>query len=114
MRWILLAAAAVVLASCAAHEERAPDPAAVSVAAELDELGLTASAFARQIDVPANRISEIIRGLRAISGDTALRLGHWFDTSPQFWMNLQSIYEVDMAQQKTGAKIARLPKRKAA
>lgn len=84
------------------------------LAAELAELGLSASALARQIDVPANRISEIIRGLRAISGDTALRLGHWFDTSPQFWMNLQSIYEVDMAQQKTGAKIARLPKRKAA
>ena len=67
---------------------------------------------AREIAVPPNRISQIIRGRRNISGDTALRLGHWFGTSAQFWLNLQSSYEIRLAQEKAGDEIARLPVRK--
>jgi addiction module HigA family antidote len=78
---------------------------------ELDELGITATEFARQIAVPANRISQIISGKRAVTGDTALRFGHWFGTEPQFWLNLQSAYEIRVAEEKVGRDIARLPVR---
>ena len=78
---------------------------------ELDELGITPTEFARQIDVPPNRISQIIAGKRAVTGDTALRLGHWFGTEPQFWLNLQSAYEIRIAEEKAGREIARLPVR---
>ena len=56
----------------------------------LAETAVTPTELARQLKVPANRIRQIIQGKRAISGDTALRLGHWFGTSAQFWLNLQS------------------------
>ena len=78
---------------------------------ELDELGITATEFARQIDVPANRISQIIAGKRAVTGDTALRFGHWFGTEPQFWLNLQSAFDIRIAEEKAGREIARLPVR---
>jgi addiction module HigA family antidote len=78
---------------------------------ELDELGITPTAFARQIDVPPNRVGQIIAGKRAVSGDTALRFGHWFGTDPQFWLNLQSAYEIRIAEGKAGREIARLPVR---
>jgi addiction module HigA family antidote len=61
--------------------------------------------------VPANRITQIIQGKRAITGDTALRLGHWFGTSAQFWLNLQSAYDIKVAQSLTGAEIEKLPTR---
>ena len=64
------------------------------LADELRELGVTPTELSRQIAVPPNRISQIIQGKRAITGDTALRLGHWFQTSPQFWLNLQSAYDL--------------------
>ena len=80
---------------------------------ELDELGVTPTKFARQIDVPPNRISQIIAGKRAVTGDTALRFGHWFGIDPQFWLNLQSAYEIRVAEEKTGPEIARLPVRAA-
>lgn len=57
---------------------------------ELDGLGKSPTELARQIEVPANRISHIISGKRAMTGDTALRLGHWFGMEPEFWLNLQS------------------------
>lgn len=76
---------------------------------ELDELGVTPTEFARQIDVPPNRIGQIIAGKRAVTGDTALRFGHWFGTEPQFWLNLQSAYEIRIAEEKAGQEIARLP-----
>jgi addiction module HigA family antidote len=57
---------------------------------ELQEIGISPTELARQLSVPANRISQIVKGKRAITGDTALRLGHWLGTSPQFWLNLQS------------------------
>ena len=76
---------------------------------ELEELGVTPTALARDIGVPANRISQIIAGKRAITGDTALRLGHWFGVSPQFWMNLQSAYDLATADSLAGGKIRDLP-----
>ena len=76
---------------------------------ELAELNITPTEFARQIDVPPNRVSQIISGKRAITGDTALRLGHWFGTDPQFWINLQAQYELAVAGKETGDVIKRLP-----
>ncbi|KRR27192.1 HigA family addiction module antitoxin [Bradyrhizobium retamae] len=81
------------------------------LAEELRELGLSAAELSRQIDVPVNRITGIIHGQRGITADTALRLGHWFGTSPQFWMNLQQNYELRLAESEVGAKIAVLPRR---
>ena len=80
---------------------------------ELAELSLTASALARQIKVPPNRISQIIQGKRAIMGDTALRLGHWFGTNPQFWLNLQSQYDLRLAEAEAGKEVRKLPTRAA-
>ncbi len=81
------------------------------LAEELEQLGVSPTELSRQIRVPANRISQIINGKRAITGDTALRLAHWFGTSPQFWMNLQALYDVRMAEQEAGTEIKRLPTR---
>lgn len=81
---------------------------------ELGELGVTPTEFARQIDVPPNRISQIISGKRAVTGDTALRFGHWFGNEPQFWLNLQGAYEIRVAEKKAGRQIARLPMRSGA
>ena len=78
---------------------------------ELNELGVTPTEFARQIDVPPNRISQIIASKRAVTGDTALRFGHWFGTDPQFWFNLQSAYEIRLAEEKAGREVALLPVR---
>ena len=81
---------------------------------ELTLLNMSVAEFARQIKVPTNRITGILHGRRAITADTALRLGHWFGTSAQFWLNLQMLYELRLAENETGAEIKRLPKRKAA
>lgn len=83
------------------------------LADELHELGVSPTELSRQIRVPANRISQIINGKRAVTGDTALRLAHWFGTSPQFWMNLQTLYDVRLAEQAAGAEIKALPTRPA-
>jgi len=76
---------------------------------ELDTIGISLSEFARQIDVPPNRISQIIAGKRAISGDSALRFGHWFGTDPAFWLNLQMQHELAQADKVTGEVIKLLP-----
>jgi addiction module HigA family antidote len=81
------------------------------LAEELRELGITAAELSRQIDVPVNRITGIIHGQRGITADTALRLGHWFGTTPQFWMNLQQLYELRVAESEIGTRIAALPRR---
>jgi addiction module HigA family antidote len=81
------------------------------LADELKEIGVTPTELARQMDVPPNRISEIIRGRRSITGDTALRLGHWFGTSPQFWINLQTAYDLGTAAEQAGQAIEKLPTR---
>lgn len=79
------------------------------LAEELEQLGMSATELARQLNVPASRITGILNGQRAITGDTALRLGHFFGTSPQFWLNLQSLYELRLAEQKAGKAIKFLP-----
>jgi antitoxin HigA-1 len=79
------------------------------LAEELEELGVSPTELSRQIRVPANRVSQIINGKRAVTGDTALRLAHWFGTSPQFWMNLQALYDVRLAEQQAGTEIKKLP-----
>ena len=70
---------------------------------------MPAAELARQIDVPVNRITAILNGQRGISADTALRLGHWFGTSPEFWLNLQSMYELRLAHQQSGDRVRTLP-----
>src|SRR6202041_1942057 len=83
------------------------------LAEELAEIAVTPSELARQLRVPPNRITQILHGKRAITGDTALRLGHWFGTSAQFWLNLQSAYDIRVAEQRAWQEIAQLPTRPA-
>ena len=90
---------------------RTPIHPGVHLAEELQELGLSAAELARQLDVPVNRVTSIINGQRSITADTALRLGHWFGTNPEFWLNLQKMYELRLAQQANGNAIAKLPRR---
>jgi addiction module HigA family antidote len=79
------------------------------LALELNELHMSAAELARQIDVPVNRITAIINGGRGVTADTALRLGHWFGTSPEFWLNLQTLYELRLARQEVGERVRKLP-----
>jgi antitoxin HigA-1 len=79
------------------------------LAEELKELGMSAAELARQLDVPTNRVTEILNGRRAITGDTALRLAHFFGTTAEFWLNLQSLFEIRVAQKKAGKSIRALP-----
>ena len=79
------------------------------LAEQLEELGMSAAELARQLRVPTNRITAILNGQRAVTGDTALRLGHFFGTSAEFWMNLQKLYELRIAEQETGKTIEGLP-----
>ena len=79
------------------------------LAEELDTLTMSAAELARQLNVPTNRVTEILNGQRAITGDTALRLAHFFGTSAEFWLNLQSLYELRVAEAKTGKAIKKLP-----
>lgn len=72
------------------------------LAEELEALNMSAAALARHLKVPTNRITEIINGQRAVTGDTALRLAHFFGTSAEFWLNLQSLYELRLARKKAG------------
>jgi addiction module HigA family antidote len=83
------------------------------LAEELRELGISAAELSRQIKVPVNRITQIMRGQRAITADTALRLGHWFNTGPQVWLNLQQLYELRLAEREVGAEVRKLPRRAA-
>lgn len=78
------------------------------LAEELDALDMSAAELARRLKVPTNRVTAILNGQRAISGDTALRLGHFFGTTPQFWLNLQSLYELRLAEEKSGKAIKKL------
>ena len=80
---------------------------------EIEGLGMSAAQLARTLGVPANRISQIIAGKRAITADTALRLARHFGTSADFWMNLQKSYDLDLARQHIGRAVARIPKRAA-
>lgn len=76
---------------------------------DLDALGMSAAELARQVKVPVNRITGILNGQRSVTGDTALRLGRFFGTSGEFWLNLQKLYELRLAETARGEEIARLP-----
>ena len=81
---------------------------------ELAELNIAAAGLARAIQVPPNRITQIIAGKRSISADTALRLGKWFGTGPRLWLNLQQAYELDLATQELKDTLGKIKTRKAA
>ena len=76
---------------------------------DLEALDMSAAELARRIEVPVNRITQILNGQRAVTGDTALRLGRFFGTSGEFWLNLQKLYELRRAERDHGAEIGRLP-----
>ena len=84
------------------------------LADELAELGISAAELARQINVPANRISQILSGKRSVTADIALRLGKWFGTGPKIWLNLQQAYDLDVAQIAIGPELKIIKNRKAA
>jgi addiction module HigA family antidote len=71
---------------------------------------MSAAELSRQIRVPTNRISQIVNRRRSVTGDTALRLGHFFGTSPEFWLNLQKLYELRVAESEIGRDVRALPK----
>lgn len=79
------------------------------LAHEMRRLGMSAAGLSREINVPTNRVTAILNGQRAITGDTALRLAHFFGSSPEYWLDLQSLYELRLAQEKAGKSIKRLP-----
>jgi addiction module HigA family antidote len=81
------------------------------LADELEEIQLTAKKLADVIGVPPNRLYQILAGKRNLTADTALRLSQYFDMSAEFWMNLQSAYELDLARKESGVEIQRIPKR---
>ena len=78
---------------------------------ELEVIGLSAKKLADVIDVPPNRLYQLLAGRRNVTADTALRLSRYFGMSADFWMNLQSAYELDLARQQNGKAIQRIPKR---
>ncbi len=80
----------------------------------LEPLGITQYRLATDVGVPPRRINEIVHGIRGISADTALRLAHYFGTTPQFWMNLQARFDLQVQEDRIGAKIRRLKALKAA
>jgi len=80
-----------------------------NLAEELDALDMSAAELARKLRVPTNRVTQILNGTRSITGDTALRLAHFFGTSAQFWLNLQSLYDLRLAEEKAGRSIQALP-----
>jgi addiction module HigA family antidote len=79
------------------------------LAEQLEELGMSAAELGRKLEVPTNRVTAILHGRRSITGDTALRLGHFFGNSPQFWLNLQALFDLRTAERKVGGKINSLP-----
>ncbi|MBV6415780.1 MAG: Antitoxin HigA [Steroidobacteraceae bacterium] len=83
------------------------------LAEQLETLEMSAAELARRIGVPTNRVTQIVNGQRAVTGDTALRLGHFFGTSPEFWLNLQMMYELRIAERDAGASIRSLPRLRA-
>jgi antitoxin HigA-1 len=83
-----------------------------TLADELQDLGISAAELARTLHVPTNRITQILNGQRAITADTALRLGQWFGTGPELWLNLQKNFELRLAQQQVGQEIQQTIKRR--
>jgi antitoxin HigA-1 len=81
------------------------------LADELEEIGLTAKKLADVLEVPPNRLYQILAGKRSMTADTALRLAQYFGMSADFWMNLQTAYELDLAREESGKAIQRIPRR---
>lgn len=81
------------------------------LAGELAEIGVSASQLARAIDVPVNRVTQILQGHRAVTADTALRLGRWFGTGPEIWLDLQTDYELRIAEAELGKALLAIPVR---
>lgn len=81
------------------------------LADELEETGLSAKRLAEVLDVPPNRLYQLIAGKRSMTADTALRLAQYFGMSADFWMNLQTAYELDLTRQQSGKAIRRIPRR---
>jgi antitoxin HigA-1 len=79
---------------------------------ELQELSMSAAALARTLHVPTNRVTQILNGQRGITADTALRLGQWFGTGAELWLNLQKSYELRLAEQQAGEEIQKTIKRR--
>lgn len=77
------------------------------LAGELEELNITATELARTLHVPPNRITQLLKGQRAMTADTALRLGRWLGTGAELWLNLQKAYELRLAEQEKGEEIRR-------
>jgi addiction module HigA family antidote len=98
----------------AATDRLAPTHPGEILREELAELGLSANAFAAKINVPTNRVTEILAGRRSITAETALRLGRFFGTSAQFWMNLQTNYDLKQAASESGKDIVRQVRPRAA
>ena len=82
------------------------------LAEELEALDMSAAELARKLGVPTNRVTQILNGTRSITGDTALRLSHFFGTTAQFWLNLQNLYDLRLAQKKAGKLVKALPRLK--
>ena len=79
------------------------------LADELQALNMSANELAKELGVPTNRLTQIMAGKRGISADTALRLGKWFGTGPDIWMNLQKSYELRLAAQEIGDALKKIP-----
>ena len=79
------------------------------LAQKLETVGVSPTELARQLHVPANRITQIVNGKRGITGDSALRLAHWFRNEPEFWMRLQARYDLYIAAKDAGPRIKSLP-----
>lgn len=77
------------------------------LADEIEYLGMSAARLGRILGVPTNRVTQILAGRRGITADTALRLGRWLGTNPEFWLNLQKKYELRLAEQAVGEEIER-------
>lgn len=82
-----------------------------ALANKLEALGVTPTQLARQLHVPANRITQIVNGKRGITGDSALRLAHWFGNAPESWMTLHARHVLEVAKTETGREIDDLPMR---
>jgi len=93
---------------------RTPTHPGEILAEDMAALDMSAAELARRLRVPTNRITGILNGKRSVSADTALRLGHFFGTSAEFWLNLQKLYELRTAERSVGKAIAKLPRLKAA
>jgi addiction module HigA family antidote len=88
---------------------RAPIHPGRHLAEQLDALGMSAAELARRIKVPTNRVTQILNGQRAVTGDTALRLGRFLGTSAEFWLNLQMLYDLRVAERDSGRAVRLLP-----